>query len=247
MILPLAVFAQLAASCAPSVHVDTLAAVARTESGFRANAIHDNTERRSYSPRSRAEAIAIATELVGVRRHSVDLGLMQINSANLPALGMTVEDAFDPCRSVAAGARVLVAGFRPPAAGEDPQPALLQALSRYNTGHPLRGFANGYVAKVQASARQVVPAIRLHGPHRGGQEDGGEGRTPVPLLPPPPPAPSPPAPPDWDVFAQARHARLRSPVLLYAAPPQAPVTAAAAPGPWHPPVRLQASLMADAR
>ena len=197
MILPLAVFTQLAASCGPSVHVDTLAAIARTESGFHTGAINDNTGRRRYLPRSREEAIALATDLIVAKHQSVDLGLMQVNSANLSGLGMTVADAFDPCKNVAGAARVLTAAYRVPAAGQDTQPALLQALSRYNTGHPARGFANGYVAKVQASAEQVVPAIRLSGEAPGGQE--GEQGTAAPQLPPPPP--------NWDVFGQARYAR----------------------------------------
>ena len=110
MIVELALFAQLAASCAPRVAVETLAAVARTESGFDALAIHDNATGRSFKSATRAEAIGLATELVAVHRHSVDLGLMQINSANFPRLGMTITDAFDPCRSLAAADRVLVLG-----------------------------------------------------------------------------------------------------------------------------------------
>lgn len=39
MILDLAAFAALAAACAPSVAPETLAAVARAESGFNAHAI----------------------------------------------------------------------------------------------------------------------------------------------------------------------------------------------------------------
>jgi type IV secretion system protein VirB1 len=197
MILSLAVFTQLAASCGPSVHVDTLAAVARTESAFNTTVINDNTDRRRYLPRSREEAVALASDLIAVKHHSVDLGLMQVNSANLAGLGLTVADAFDPCKNIAGAARVLSAAYQAPAAGQDTQPALRQALSRYNTGHPTRGFANGYVAKVEASAEQVVPAIHLRVAPGGGREGGEEAA--VPQLPPPPPS--------WDVFGQARYAR----------------------------------------
>ena len=82
MIVALASFVQLAGQCAPSVHVDTLAAVARAESRFETNAINDNSARRHYAPPDRAAASAIAVRLIGLG-HSVDLGLMQINSANL--------------------------------------------------------------------------------------------------------------------------------------------------------------------
>ena len=227
MILSLAVFTQLAASCGPAVHVDTLAAIARTESAFNTGAINDNTDRRRYLPRSREEATALATDLITVKRHSVDLGLMQVNSANLPGLGMSIADAFDPCKNISGAARVLTAAYRAPAPGQDTQPALLQALSRYNTGGPIRGFSNGYVAKVQASAEQVVPAIRLGGAPASGQA-GGEGPS-APQFPPPPPS--------WDVFGQARYARQYGGIVFGGArPAQAPAPALPV---QPPPVQLQ--------
>lgn len=197
MNMSLALFAQLAAACAPSVHVDTLAAIARTESGFHAHALHDNADGRSYRPAKLEEAIAIATDLVSAKRHSVDIGLMQVNSANLAGLGLSLAQAFDPCLSLKAGARVLASSYQPPPAGQDPQPALLQALSRYNTGHPARGFANGYVARVVASTEQVVPAIRLGASPSSGPAES-EKAAPT-LVASPPPA--------WDVFGRARYAR----------------------------------------
>lgn len=208
MIVELALFAQLAASCAPRVAVETLAAVARTESGFDTLAIHDNATGRSFKPATRAEAIALATELVAVQQHSVDLGLMQINSANFPRLGMTITDAFDPCRSLAAADRVLVEGYARSGPDGDEQVALHRALSRYNTGSPLRGLGrdaggNGYVTRVQASAGVVVPAIRLRG------EATAETRSVAPLGGGAPITvqPLPPPPASWDVYGQARAAR----------------------------------------
>lgn len=208
MILPWAVFTQLAASCAPMVHVDTLAAIAHIESGFHTGAINDNTGKRSYMPHTKEEAIALATELVTVKNHVVDLGLMQVNSKNLADLGMTVADAFDPCKSINAGARALQTAFTPPVPGQDTLPALLQAISRYNTGNSTRGFTNGYVDKVVASAEKIVPAIRSSASRVNGQE-GKENSEPV-LIPPTamesvPPPPPPPA--SWDVFGGARYAR----------------------------------------
>lgn len=190
--IDLALFLQLAASCAPHVAPETLAAVARTESSFEELSIHDNTARRTVPAASRAEAVALATEAVTTQRHSVDLGLMQINSANLPWLGMSVADAFDPCRSLAAADRVLVAGYVPSGQG-DQQEALRQALSRYNTGDPARGMANGYVARVQAAAEVVVPAIRL----RAVPVDAAQPRAVAS------PGVSTPSP-AWDVYRQAQ-------------------------------------------
>ena len=193
MIVPLVLFAQLAASCAANAHVDTLAAIARTESGFDANAIHDNATGRSYFPKTSNDAIAIATHLITIERHGVDLGLMQVNNANLQRFGITIADSFDPCTSLNIGARILSAGYAPPPPNRDVQPALLQAISRYNTGHPTRGFSNGYVERVRTSADQVVPAIQVRTPSKDRPEK-------TDVLPPP----------SWDVFGQARFTRARA-------------------------------------
>jgi len=141
----LTAFLTLAAVCAPGVAPETLAAIARTESGLRTFAIGINGPGSSaIVPATRGEAIERAEALLRAGR-SIDLGLMQINSRNLGWLGLSVEDAFDPCRNIAAGARVLT------------------AFSGYNTGHPNRGFANGYVARVLAAgARNAAqPAAAL--------------------------------------------------------------------------------------
>lgn len=222
MILTLAAFIQLAAECGPSVHVDTLASVAQTESRLDTAVIHDNTTGRTYHPRTDDEAVRLATTLVTTDRHSVDLGLMQVNSANLARLDLSVADAFDSCKNIAGGARVLTEAYQPTAADTDPQPAVLRALSRYNTGDPARGFANGYVQKVQASAEQVVPAIRVEG-SPSPSEDGPESAAP------------PSGPPAWDVYGQARYrraAKTRSPASSGSA-------AAMMPKPAASPVELQ--------
>lgn len=208
MPMTLSLFAQLAAACGPGVHADTLAAVAQAESGLDPLAIGDATAGRSHSPRSAAAAVAEATALLR-RGHSLDLGLMQLNSATLTRLGLSVADAFEPCRNIAAGARVLAGGFAP-RGSEDRQQALVRALSRYNTGSPDRGVANGYVARVQAAAATVVPAIRLEGTARP---------DPDPPPPPPPAAATLPEPPAWDVYARARRDRERA---LRPPPPAAP-------------------------
>jgi type IV secretion system protein VirB1 len=199
MIMSLPMFAQLAAACAPSVHVDTLAAIARTESRFHVHAINDNTTRHAYRPANRTEAIAIASALRD-RGHSLDLGLMQINSVNLGRLGMSVAEVFEPCRNIAAGAQVLSAFYRRQPPQADSQATLKRALSEYNTGSPTRGLANGYVGRVLASAEIVVPAIRTGNSAKPEERAGQGGAQPLP----PPPA-------TWDVWANARAVRERQP------------------------------------
>ena len=221
MILTALGFALLASHCGPEVHIDTLAAVAQAESGMNTLAIGDNTTGRSYHPKSEAEAIELATRLVMVKHHALDLGLMQINSAHLGPFQMTISDAFDACKNIGAGAQILVSTYKP-GAEKDQQGALDKALSRYNTGSPERGVANGYVQRVKVAAQQVVPAIRIdsdvltgwdstqksvvvHKSSAGAarledQERDGDHSTSSPTAP----AESPPS---WDVFGQARFQR----------------------------------------
>src|SRR5437588_10300748 len=89
---------QLAAAHAPSVAPETQVAFAQAESGLDPLAVHDNTTGRSHAPATAADAVALATSLLR-QGHSVDLGLLQINDANLRRTGLTVATAFDAGRS----------------------------------------------------------------------------------------------------------------------------------------------------
>jgi type IV secretion system protein VirB1 len=216
VILELAVVAQLAARCAPTVAFETLAAVMRAESGFQPFAVGVNgPDGGPVFPATREAAVALATVLIQRQGRSVDLGLMQLNSANLRALGLTVAEAFEPCANIAAGARILREGYAAARRSEpDPQQALRVAFSRYNTGHPERGFRNGYVLRVQGAAEVVVPAIRLRG------EIAGAPQRPAGIPTPETPDDDPDAPPDWDVWARATPASRSRPATV---PLKAPV------------------------
>jgi len=153
--LPQMEFTALATRCAPLVPADTLDAVARTESGLDPWALHDNTTGQSEKPENPRLALAQAEHWLG-RGDSVDIGLMQINSANLPALGMTAATALDPCSALAGGAAVLRSAYGGGSTSADQQVALLMALSRYNTGTPFKGIMNGYARTVLQNARNPV-------------------------------------------------------------------------------------------
>jgi type IV secretion system protein VirB1 len=161
--LALAQLAAMARTCAPHVAVSTLAAIARTESNVDPLALRDNTAGVGSAPAQLADAVTIAGHLIAAG-HSVDLGLMQINSANLPSLGLTVTQAFDPCRSLEAAATILSGDYGEGATHAQQQAALQVAISRYNTGDPARGFANGYVGKVEAANAIIVPALDAPSP-----------------------------------------------------------------------------------
>ncbi len=147
--IPLPAFRVLAENCAPSVAPAVMEKLVRAESGFNRFAIGVNgAAHRSYNPGSREEAARIARDLIA-QGHSIDMGLGQINSENLGWLNLTVESVFDSCTNLKASERVLRDGYdRARKQGSDPQTALHQALSAYNTGTFTRGFSNGYVERV---------------------------------------------------------------------------------------------------
>jgi type IV secretion system protein VirB1 len=185
MILAPEAVMQLAAQCAPQAAAETLLAVARAESGLDPLAIGVNgAAPRRIRVASRSAAVAQAGALIA-RGDNIDLGLAQINSANLRWLGLSVADAFDPCHSLAAGATLLQRDFQAVRLiAADDQSALRTALSLYNTGDVQRGFTNGYVARVERWAA-VGPAL--------------------PADPQAPIAEAPPAP-SWDAFGDLAHA-----------------------------------------
>ena len=191
--LSISAFGQLALRCGPSVAPSTLASIARTESAFEPLSINDNTTGTSGVPATRDIAVQIASKLLEAG-HSVDIGIMQINSANFARLGLTLEAAFDPCKSVAAGAAVLAGGYTGGATHEGQQSALRVALSKYNTGDAQRGFANGYVHKVELAAAHIVPALDV------GVAPAAIDSQSLPAATPVTPA-DPNAPPSWDVWS----------------------------------------------
>ncbi len=161
--MDVAAFLAIAVQCAPQVAPDTMLAVARHESGLQPWSVHDNRTGKTIVGASEDEAIATAQQLIAAG-HSVDMGLMQVNSANLPGLGVSVRAVFKPCANVAAGAAVLTAAYGAASAQtKSIDEALRIALSLYNTGTPSAGFGNGYVGQVEgnASAYVVPPLTRV--------------------------------------------------------------------------------------
>jgi type IV secretion system protein VirB1 len=140
------VFAQ---QCAPLVAPVTLAAIVKTESGFKPLAININGGTRlSRQPITTAEAVSTARWLIK-SGYNIDMGLGQVNSANLTKVGLSVEDAFDPCKNLRAAATILQGNYLVATRTHgNGQAALHAALSAYNTGSYSKGFANGYVQKV---------------------------------------------------------------------------------------------------
>lgn len=146
-------FQDLSAECAPWVAPQTMAAIVKTESQFNPLAININGGAKlERQPVNKDEAVVTAKWLIA-NRYNIDMGLGQVNSANLVKTSLSVEDAFDACKNLAAAATILQWNYEAASkkvSGE--QAALKAAISAYNTGSFTKGFNNGYVQKVLNNA-----------------------------------------------------------------------------------------------
>ena len=86
MILPIAAFISLAATCAPDVSAETLAAVARVESDFSTLSIYDNTSRQSYEPKDKDQAEGMQRAAVEADQVRADALHQQDKDARLDAI-----------------------------------------------------------------------------------------------------------------------------------------------------------------
>ena len=163
-----AAFQGLAEFCGANVPVSTLEAIARTESALHpyalsVNSPHQLAHRNGWNhgtitlerqPESKEEALAWTKWLLA-RGVTVSIGLLQVNSEHAKALHLTVEQLFEPCLNVWAGATLLSLTYADIARVQgDGLRALNTALSYYNSGTPWLGFRNGYVSQVTRSRDQ---------------------------------------------------------------------------------------------
>lgn len=147
---------ELLARCAPQVNPETMAAIVSAESSGHQFAIADAgpvhlpwSKRkhlvRSLYPGTLADAVRISRELIR-NGHTVSLGPAQVNDRNLWRLGISIEEIFEPCKNIAAGASILTEFYlRAEAKFGRNERALRAALSAYNSGDWLRGERDGYV------------------------------------------------------------------------------------------------------
>lgn len=138
----------ITSSCSPDIHPAIVNAIVKTESGFNPFAIGVNRGAGylAKQPTSYDEAVSVAKQLLA-NGADIDMGLGQINSANMKWLNLTVEQAFHPCSNLKALQTVYLHCYDK--AGANGNGTRMQrAWSCYNTGNTQKGFSNGYVAKV---------------------------------------------------------------------------------------------------
>ncbi|WP_448128201.1 lytic transglycosylase domain-containing protein [Salinicola sp. NYA28a] len=141
----------LAKRCAPEVHPLTMAYLVAQESSNRRLAININGG-GSLSPRTEDEAIAMV-ERLSAEGANFDVGYGQINSGNFGWLNTSAVELFDGCKNLKAAQTILTACYgKETNASTEPQRALRNAFSCYNTGNSENGYRNGYVASVQSIA-----------------------------------------------------------------------------------------------
>ena len=154
-------------SCAPNAALNTMLAVAITESDFHPYAISVNSPERIASrlglvsrtielqrqPNSKLEAVLWMRWLLQ-HRISASVGLLQVNTDNAARFHLNPERLFDPCTNVAVGANLLAEAYATQRlASPKNSDALLRALSVYNSGTADFGFNNGYVDRILKNAR----------------------------------------------------------------------------------------------
>jgi type IV secretion system protein VirB1 len=150
MIHAVAAITALAQQCAPEVATEAVVPLVVTESGGDDLSINVNR-----GPRVRANTVAEGAALV--RRYmaagyTVDVGLAQVNSANFARLGVTVEQAFEPCTNLRLASSMLQEGYGLASRHYTGLDAISATYSLYNTGTLTRGFRNGYVGRVWSAA-----------------------------------------------------------------------------------------------
>lgn len=141
-------FLALADQCASFVPPHTLEAIVKTESNFDPLKIGVNGGAKlQRQPVNIDEAVVTAQWLLQ-NGYNIDLGLGQVNSSNLNRVGLSVTDAFDPCKNLKAAGTIFNYSFQAAMQQYPEAQALSAALSAYNTGNFVQGFRNGYVSRV---------------------------------------------------------------------------------------------------
>lgn len=149
----------ITSSCSPNVHPVIVNAIVKTESNYNPFAIGVNrgAGRLAKQPTNLGEAIDTAKRLLASGAN-IDLGLGQINSANLKWLGLTVEQVLQPCANLKALQTVYLHCYD--RAGNTGKGTRMQrAFSCYNTGNMTGGFSNGYVAKTTKNYNELTARV----------------------------------------------------------------------------------------
>jgi type IV secretion system protein VirB1 len=176
LLLPAAVRAEspvaskLESTCLPTVPLTTLRAVIQVESSGNPNAMQidypkallkrwnlpEGTLRLTRQPTDQREALDWLAYFQSYDIF-VDLGLMQVSTAEAKRRGISPTSLLEPCTNLRVGWQILEEDYRIEKKTFGPgQEALQRAISRYNTGDTQRGIANGYLGRILAAVRRLA-------------------------------------------------------------------------------------------
>jgi len=160
---------RLQSTCLPTAPLSTLRAVVQVESGGNPNAMQIDFPKGLLKRWRLAEGILRLKRQPTNQREAldwlayfqsydifVDLGLMQVSTAEAKRRGISPESLLEPCTNLRVGWQILEDAYQIERKTYGPgQEALQHAISRYNTGDPQQGIANGYLARVFAAVRRL--------------------------------------------------------------------------------------------
>ena len=150
-------FELLAKRCAPTVAVDTLRALVKTESDFNPYAI-GVVGGKVVQPKAFHEAMSTIAKLE-LSGANYSVGLAQINKKNFSKYGLDAAQALDACTNLKTAAVILGDCYEQASRrGTDEKQSLNDALSCYYSGNFKTGYEHGYVTKVRKHA-QTVPSV----------------------------------------------------------------------------------------
>jgi len=164
----------LESTCLPTAPLTTLRAVIQVESSGNPNAMQvdfpkvllhrwklpEGTLRLKRQPTNQREALDWLAYFQSYDIF-VDVGLMQVSTAEAKRRGISPESLLEPCTNLRVGWQILEDDYRIERQIHGPgQEALRHAISRYNTGDTQRGIANGYLARVLAAVEGLRAGSR---------------------------------------------------------------------------------------
>lgn len=213
--ISLAMAMALAAQVAPGIAPETVVSFACKESGsancrsFDPLAIHDNETGQSYSPPTIEAAVVLAERLILAARHSVDLGLMQINFPAAPTrMGMTIKEAFVPRRSMQTGTKIIREAFETCIRSYKRAVEVMACTgSYYNTGRD--GEVGRRYARGLFQLAAFIPSIKEVATASIDATIDGKEINPPPQIPTKEEVKGPPPPPSWDVWGKEDYRRRR--------------------------------------
>jgi type IV secretion system protein VirB1 len=163
---------ELHSRCLPTAPISTLRAIIHVESNDNPNAMQidsprkllkrwklpEGTLRLKRPPNSQPEALEWLKYFERNKIY-IDLGLMQVSTAEAQRRGIPPASLLDPCTNLRVGWQILEDAYQIETKKYGPgQLALQHAISRYNTGDTQQGIDNGYVGRVLAAVHDSLGA-----------------------------------------------------------------------------------------